>query len=890
MIKVLVNRLLILIIALVILILFEPVIKYAQYHFHTIYSGQIKFFREGNQSPDRWILGYLTDKYFFFTNKLKGGDRRLDKVKIYYKKNKLKELTKGAPTKHRNWKKGYLNTEDNNLEKIKFRLRGENARNYALKKKSYKIKLKKKKLINGYREFYYINPFDINVIKNYIPFVFANELNILNPFSRLVELHTNDKYQGVHIEMYATDELFLRNNSLMPTSIFKHSIDLGYKFVEPQYTAFWNGNLFFRQSKNNFDLNDDRILLNNFLYKLRSVKDSSYKKNLDIDVWAKYAVYRILSADYHSNTLNNLKLNVDNHNGKIQNIIWDPIVHPSLFKYDTQSFFNYCTNIIECRLNTEVDYRYKKIKLLYEHLFTKDTYKNVISEINRHENEITNSLIKDTNRLDLILENKSFLKEFFYAKETISKQFKIIYDFYNYNNRFMKKIFNQKINAKWNQKDNMINIYINDYKPITNFDINSDKLIKNIYLDANNNGLIDKNDEIIENYNFDIGKNTFKLLLFSDVVCFDKRDFNKCNNKNFNYSRHRFLLGKSEKNIKIKSIKTTDEFSDNKSYEIEKILDFKEDFSITPGNSKNIKKIKKLIIDGDQFVDEDLILEEEVIIRPGVTFHIKHKKSVIFKNKVFMQGTKNQPIKFTPIKKGHYYGTVALLGKKVSGSYLNNVIFENGSGNMSLEDITFTSMLAIHDTNNIILEDIKLTQNNDFDDLMHIIYSKEIKLKNVEINNSKSDAIDIDLSKVDIDNLSIKNAGNDCLDLMMSDVTIKNSKLDNCGDKGISVGEKSTIFIENFKVQNSNIGLAAKDNSYIKGAYLNFNKNKVHIDTYNKNWQYGQIPSNVSLVDSKFFGNSNGINIFKTQGDNTIDLNNVIINGKVERTKNVKIN
>ena len=64
----------------------------------------------------------------------------------------------------------------------------------------------------------------------------------------------------------------------------------------------------------------------------------------------------------------------------------------------------------------------------------------------------------------------------------------------------------------------------------------------------------------------------------------------------------------------------------------------------------------------------------------------------------------------------------------------------------------------------------------------------------------------------------------------------------------------------------------------------------MHIDTYNKNWQYGQIPSNVSLFNSKFFADINGINIFKTQGDNTINLDNVIINGNIEYTKNVKIN
>ena len=889
MIKILINRLLILFIALVVLILFEPVVKYAQYHFHTIYSGQIKFFREGNQSPDRWILGYLTDKYFFFTNKLKGEDIRLDKVKIYFKEGKLKELTKGAPTKHRNWKKGYLNTKDNNFEKIQFRLRGENARNYALKKKSYKIKLKKKKLINGYREFYYINPYDINIIKNYIPFLFANELNILNPFSRLVELHTNDKYQGVHLEMYATDELFLRNNSLMPTSIFKHSIDLSYKFIEPMYTAFWNGNLFFRQSKNNFDLEDNRSILNNFLYKLRNVKHSAYKDNLNIDLWAKFAVYRILSGDFHSNALNNLKINVDNHNGKIQNIIWDPITDTKL-KYDSQSLFNYCVNIIECRLNTESDYRYKKIKLLYEHLFIRDTYKKIINEINRHENKITNSLIKDSNRLDLILDNRSFIKEFFYPGETISNEFKMIKDYYNNNSESIKKFFMLKINAKWSQKKNIINIYINDFKPITNFDINSNRLIKNIYLDVNNNGLIDVNDKVIENYNYDLGKNSFKLLLFSNVACTDKRSFQKCIDKNFNYSRYQFLLDKTEKNIKVESIKTVDEFLSNKTYKFEKIKDFKEYYSTDPRNSKIIEKAKILVIDKDQFVYENLIFDQKVIIKPGVNFYLKNKKSVIFKNRVYMQGTKKLPIKFTPIEKEKYYGTVALLGKKASNSYLNNVIFENGSGNMSLENITFISMLAIHDTNNIILENIKLSQNNDFDDLIHIIYSNEIKLKNIEINNSKSDAIDIDLSTVDIDNLTIKNSGNDCLDLMMSEVTIKNSKFNGCGDKGISVGEKSTISIENLKVENSNIGLAAKDNSHVNGSFLNFNNNKVHIDTYNKNWQYGQIPSNVSLFNSKFFADINGINIFKTQGDNTINLDNVIINGNIEYTKNVKIN
>ena len=65
--KIIFTRIILVIIAFLLLILFEPIRKYTHYHSQIILSGQIKYFREGNLSPDRWVLGYLVNKYFAFT-------------------------------------------------------------------------------------------------------------------------------------------------------------------------------------------------------------------------------------------------------------------------------------------------------------------------------------------------------------------------------------------------------------------------------------------------------------------------------------------------------------------------------------------------------------------------------------------------------------------------------------------------------------------------------------------------------------------------------------------------------------------------------------------------------------------------------------------------------
>lgn len=109
--------------------------------------------------------------------------------------------------------------------------------------------------------------------------------------------------------------------------------------------------------------------------------------------------------------------------------------------------------------------------------------------------------------------------------------------------------------------------------------------------------------------------------------------------------------------------------------------------------------------------------------------------------------------------------------------------------------------------------------NGTCEDSVNIIRSKG---KNVsfKINNAFADALDLDFSELSIKYLNVINSGNDCLDVSGGNYFIFHASLTSCQDKGLSVGEKSTLKADNISVTSSNIGVSAKDLSIVNIANL----------------------------------------------------------------------
>lgn len=111
-------------------------------------------------------------------------------------------------------------------------------------------------------------------------------------------------------------------------------------------------------------------------------------------------------------------------------------------------------------------------------------------------------------------------------------------------------------------------------------------------------------------------------------------------------------------------------------------------------------------------------------------------------------------------------------------------------------------------------------------------------IKEIQINNAYSDALDIDFSNINLNKIIIDQAGNDCTDFSGGISKISKLNLNNCLDKGISIGEASNITIEDITIKNSNTGIAVKDSSISKIKYANLENLNICLLAFNKKQEF----------------------------------------------------
>lgn len=139
---------------------------------------------------------------------------------------------------------------------------------------------------------------------------------------------------------------------------------------------------------------------------------------------------------------------------------------------------------------------------------------------------------------------------------------------------------------------------------------------------------------------------------------------------------------------------------------------------------------------------------------------------------------------------------------------------------------------------NLNLENISLSSNvSSCEDAINIINSTGF-INEIKIVNSHSDALDVDFSNLTINKIEISNAGNDCSDFSAGNYTLKFMLLKNCIDKGVSVGEKSNVNINELDVSGAQIGIASKDSSITQIDKINSTSTNICVSSYNKKQEF----------------------------------------------------
>ena len=139
---------------------------------------------------------------------------------------------------------------------------------------------------------------------------------------------------------------------------------------------------------------------------------------------------------------------------------------------------------------------------------------------------------------------------------------------------------------------------------------------------------------------------------------------------------------------------------------------------------------------------------------------------------------------------------------------------------------------------NIKFENVKIKGSKGAcEDTINLINSIG-EIKEIEITEAFSDALDLDFSKININNIFINNSKNDCADFSFGNYTINEFNLSNCGDKALSVGERSVLTINKINIKNSKIGIASKDGSVVKVVRNNSQNLEVCLAAYNKKQEF----------------------------------------------------
>ena len=256
-----------------------------------------------------------------------------------------------------------------------------------------------------------------------------------------------------------------------------------------------------------------------------------------------------------------------------------------------------------------------------------------------------------------------------------------------------------------------------------------------------------------------------------------------------------------------------------------------------------------------------------------------------FNNEIPIIWLDNKNDEFKINKKGTYYFIQQdIKNKKLQFHFLNseaklfiqgnfeNVNFEfNREFNFQNDELSeirydknlLTGCVNFFDTNfkNIILKSSDMI----CEDSINIKNSSGI-INKIQIDNSYFDALDLDFSKIKINDLKVNNAKNDCIDFSFGEYEIIYANLKNCGDKGLSVGERSKLNMDNGVITYSNIGIASKDDAITNVKNVAMNNMNICLAAYNKKKEFKGSKLNIKSL------NCNQYNILK-QLDRLSEIN-----------------
>lgn len=252
------------------------------------------------------------------------------------------------------------------------------------------------------------------------------------------------------------------------------------------------------------------------------------------------------------------------------------------------------------------------------------------------------------------------------------------------------------------------------------------------------------------------------------------------------------------------------------------------------------KEVK--VMPGIWRIEKNLIVPSGFTLKigSGVSLDLLNSSLIFLQGPINITGTRPDPVIINS-SDGTGQGLVVIGAQQ--NSLIRNAVFKNLKSvdqlgwSLSGSLTFYESPLNVYES---LFSDIKA------EDALNIIRSS-INIGSTSFFHTSSDAVDLDFSDGKIENSNFEDTGGDAIDLSGGNLEVRKVLVKNAGDKGISVGENSTVSVNGLEIEGAFIGLASKDHSIAKVENLKINKSRYGLVAYQKKAEFG--PGQIYVVN-----------------------------------------
>ncbi len=223
----------------------------------------------------------------------------------------------------------------------------------------------------------------------------------------------------------------------------------------------------------------------------------------------------------------------------------------------------------------------------------------------------------------------------------------------------------------------------------------------------------------------------------------------------------------------------------------------------------------------------------KLICEEGTQLDLLNSSKILSYSPLVFIGTEDNPISISSSDSTGQGFIILNSGKR---SVFKHVIFEN-LNNSRQNGWELTGCISFYESP-VEFYDCRFSKNISGDDYLNIIRSKFI-VSSCLFENSFADAIDVDFCKGHIVDTTFNSCGNDAVDASGSTIRFDNIIINGAGDKGLSVGESSTITANMIRIRNAEIAVACKDLAEIIVDDISITNCEIGFSAFQKKPEFG---------------------------------------------------